>query len=296
MILIIGATGWTGSEAVRHLIQRGARVRAITRDRAKADSMPALAGAEIVVGDSTRPEILHDVLAGAEKVYLVPPTALGWNEMQKGLIEAARRAGVGHVVKLSATGVSPEEPSMSLSYHWQGEQDLERSGVQFTHVRANSFSQNTLFEAATIREEGRFYDCVGEARFAKVDTRDVGEAVAGILTEEGHEGKTYTLTGPEALSYPELARRLTQALGRRIEYVDLSPEARAAQLEAAGLPAWMAKEFADIYAADFFRRGGGAETTDDVEQLLGRPPRAYDDFARDYASEFSPRDRQLRSR
>jgi len=250
--------------------------------------MPALAGAEIAAGDSTRPETLDHAFVGVEKVYLVPPTAPGWDRMQAALIDAARRAGIRHVVKLSATGVSPAERSMSLSYHWHGERQLEESGIPYTIVRAGSFSQNTLFEAATIRSENRFYDCVGDARFAKVDTRDIGEAVASILTSGRHDGMTYTLTGPEALTYHELAERLSQALGRAISYVDLSPAERAAQLEAAGLPAWMAKEFADIYAADFFRRGGGAETTDDLERLLGRPPRRYDDFARDYADELAP--------
>lgn len=177
MILVIGATGWTGSEATRLLVACGEQVRALTRDRAKAEEVPALVGAEIVVGDSGKPETLDDAFAGADKVFLVPPTDVGWDRMQEGLIDAARRAGVRHVVKLSAVGVSPDQPSMSLSYHWK--------------------------------------------------------------------------------------------------------------LEASGLPGWMAKEFADIYGAAFHREGGGAHTTGDVQKLLGRPPRRYDDFARDYRAEFA---------
>ncbi len=287
MILVIGATGWTGSEATRLLLDRGERVRALTRDRAKADALPALAGAEIVVGDSSKPETLDGAFAGVDKVFLVPPTDLGWDRMQSGLIDAARRAGVRHVVKLSAVGVAPDAPSMSLSYHWKGERELEESGIPFTHVRGNSFFQNTLFELATINAEGRFYDCVGDSRFAKVDTRDVAEVVATVLLGDGHEGRTYELTGPEALGYADIADRLSVALGRRIEYVDVPAEERAARLEATGLPDWMAKEFADIYGAAFYREGGGAYTTDDVETLLGRPPRRYDDFARDYRGEFA---------
>jgi uncharacterized protein YbjT (DUF2867 family) len=287
VILVIGATGPTGSATVRELVRRGVDVRALTRDRAKAGAIPELAGAEIAVGDSSRPETLDGVFAGAEKVYLVPPLAPGWNAMQTGLIEAARRAGVRHLVKISAIGVGPDEPSMSLTYHWQGEQELEASGIPFTHVRGNSFSQNTLYEAATIKGENRFYDCVGEARFAKVDTRDIGEVVAKVLTEDGHEGRTYELTGPDPLTYAEMARRLSAALGREIEYVDLSVAERAAQLEAAGIPDWMAREFSSIYGQGFYGAGGGATTTGTIEQLLGRPPRPFDDFARDYAGAFS---------
>jgi uncharacterized protein YbjT (DUF2867 family) len=285
MIVVIGATGPTGSATTRELVARGERVRAVTRDRAKAEAMADLAGAELVVGDSSRAETID--FSGADKVYLVPPLAPGWSELQRALIEAAARADVRHVVRISAIGVGRDEPSMSLRYHWQGEQDLEASGMAWTHVRGNSFSQNTLYEAATIKTENRFYDCVGDAPFAKVDTRDIGEVVAKALTEDGHEGQVYELTGPEALTYRELARRLSRALGRTIEYVDLSTAERAGQLEAAGLPDWMAREFTDIYGEGFYGAGGGATTTDTIERLLGRPPRSYDDFARDYAGAFS---------
>jgi uncharacterized protein YbjT (DUF2867 family) len=287
VILVIGATGPTGRATIRELVLRGEHVRALTRDRAKAEAMPELAGAEIVVGDSSQPQTLDGVFTGADKVYLVPPLALGWNEMQAGLIEAARRAGVRYIVKISAIGVSPDEPSMSLTHHWQGEQEIEASGIPYTHVRGNSFSQNTLYEAATIKAKDRFFDCVGDAPFAKVDTRDIGEVVAKVLTEDGHEGKIYELTGPEPLAYDEMAKRLSAALGRKIEYVNLATAERAAQLEAAGLPDWMAREFSDIYGRGFYGEGGGATTTDTIEQLLGRPPRRYDDFARDYADAFS---------
>jgi uncharacterized protein YbjT (DUF2867 family) len=286
VILVIGATGPTGRATVAELVARGVEVRALTRDPAAARAIPELAGAELVGGDSSQPETLGGAFAGAQKVYLVPPLAPGWNVMQAGLIEAARLAGVRHLVRISAIGVGPGEPSMSLTYHWQGEQEMEASGIPFTHVRGNSFSQNTLYEAPTIKAESRFYDCVGDAPFAKVDTRDVGEVVAKVLTEDGHEAKTYELTGPEPLTYAEMARRLSAALGREIEYVNLSVEGRAAQLEAAGIPDWMAREFSAIYGEGFYGAGGGATTTDTIERLLGRAPRTFDDFARDHAGAF----------
>jgi uncharacterized protein YbjT (DUF2867 family) len=287
VILVIGATGPTGSATTKELLARGARVRAVTRDRAKAEAIPQLAGAEIVVGDSSQVGTVEPFFEGVDAVYLVPPLAPGWNELQRTLIEAAARAGVPRIARISAIGVGPDEPSMSLTYHWQGEQDMEATGMAWTHVRGNSFSQNTLYEAATINGENRFYDCVGEARFAKVDSRDIGEVVALVLTEDGHEGKTYELTGPEPLSYWQLADKLSEALGRKIDYVDLTTDERAAQLEAAGLPDWMAREFSDIYGRGFYGDGGGATTSDTIERLLGRAPRSYEDFARDYAGAFS---------
>ena len=287
MILVVGATGPTGSEAARLLLERGEAVRVLTRDRAKAEGMPALAGAEVAVGDSSQPGSADHAFAGVEKVYLVPPTAVGWDRMEAALVDAARRAAVRYIVKVSAIGVGPGEPSMSLSFHWRGEQEVERSGIAYTIVRGNSFSQNTLFEAATIKAEAKFYDCVGTARFAKVDTRDIGEVVAKVLTEQGHEGKIYELTGPEALGYTDIAEKLTNALGREIAYVDVSTEERAARLAAAGLPDWMAAEFSNIYGRGFYGDDGGAYTTDTIQTLLGRCPRSYDDFARDYAEALS---------
>jgi uncharacterized protein YbjT (DUF2867 family) len=287
MIVVIGATGPTGSEAVRRLLQRGEQVRALTRDAARAEAMPALAGAEIAVGDSSQPETLAGVFSGADKVYLVPPTGLGWNTMEAGLIDAAVRAGVRHLVKLSAIGVGPDQPSMSLAYHWQGEQAVEASGIPYTHIRGNSFSQNTLFDAPTIKAANRFFSCVGGARFAKIDTRDIGEIVATVLTEDGHTGKTYEVTGPEPLTYDDIAGKLTAALGREIEYVNMPLDDYEASLAAAGFPGWLAKEFVDIYGRGFYGGGGGALTTGTVHELLGRAPRPFDDFARDYADAFS---------
>lgn len=200
-----------------------------------------------------------------------------------------RRGGAKHVVRISAIGAGRDEPSISLSFHWRGEQAVEASGIAYTHVRANSFDQNTLFDAATIASEGKFYGCVSKARFAKVDARDVGEVVARILTEDGHEGQTYELTGPEPLTYEEIAEKLSRALGSEIRYVDIEPDAYAAALEAAGLPDWLAKELAELYGRGFYREGGAGSVTGAIERILGRPPRSYDEFARDYSDALRPR-------
>jgi uncharacterized protein YbjT (DUF2867 family) len=288
VILVVGATGGTGSATVRLLVEQGIEVRAVTRDPDRAASQAALAGAEIVAGDSSRPETLRKAFEGVEKLYLVPPTLPGWDRAQSGIIDVARAAGVRHVVRMSVIGASADAPSMSLSFHWKGERELERSGMAFTHVRPNSFFQNCLFDAPTIRSEGRFYSCVGKARFAKIDTRDIASVVATALTEEGHAGETYELTGPEVLSYEDMARTLGLALGRAIEYVDLSNDGYAQHLRDSGFPDWLADEFVAIYGRGFYQESNGAHTTDAVERLTGRRPRSFEQFARDYAAAFEP--------
>jgi uncharacterized protein YbjT (DUF2867 family) len=269
VIVVLGVTGHTGSETARLLVAQGEQVRGVTRDPERAAQLPSLAGVDLVAGDSSVPESLAGVFDGASAVYLVPPTELGWDGMQAAIIAAAAGAGVGHMVKLSAMGAGPDEPSMSLSYHWKGEQQIEASGMSFTHIRPNSFFQNTLFDIATLQSEGRFYSCVGEAPFAKIDTRDIAAVVALALTDsDQHAGRTYELTGPEALTYPDLA---------------LSADTYSAVLRDAGLPDWMAAEFSDIYGRGYYREGHGARVTDTVATVLGRAPRTFDAFAAEYA-------------
>lgn len=286
MILVLGVTGHTGSVTARQLVSHGLEVRGVTRDPQKARLLPALANVPMVAGDSASPESLRPLLDGVSKIYLVPPTAPGWDAMQSGIIAAAAASGVEHIVKLSAMGAGADEPSMSLRFHWLGEQEIESSGMAFTHIRANSFFQNTLFDAATIKSEGRFFSCVGDAHFTKIDTRDISDVVVKALIEDGHRGQTYELTGSESLGYKDLADRIAGAVGNPVEYIDLDPGAYAALLAKSGLPDWMALEFTDIYGRGFYRSGGGARITDTVARLLGRPPRTFAAFAAEYSEVF----------
>lgn len=283
-VLVIGGTGGTGSEAVAHLLRGGAEVRVVTRDPERARTLPALAGTEVVAGDSSRPETLAAAFKGIDKVYYVPPTLPGWDEVQSATVALAADAGVQHFVKMSAIGVAADEPSMSLSFHWKGEQDVERSGMAWTHIRPSSFFQNVLLlDVPSLRDEGRFYAPLGDARVAKLDTRDIGEVVALVLSEPGHENRVYELTGPAAVTYAEMADVLSEALGRRIEYVDLTADEYEAHLVATGWPEWVAVEFASIYGRGFYRAGGSSFVTTTVEDLLDRAPRSFADFAADHA-------------
>jgi uncharacterized protein YbjT (DUF2867 family) len=283
-ILVVGGTGTTGREAVRHLVARGERVRVVTRDPSRAAEDAAQQGAELVEGDSSRPETLATAFEDVEKVYLVPPTHPGWDETQSAIIDRAATAGVRHLVKLSVFEADPDEPSLILRFHHQGEQEIERRGMAFTHIRANSFFQNVLLlDAPAVRAQSCFYSCVGDARFAKVDARDVGEVVATVLSEPGHENRTYELTGPDALTYDDIAAELGRALGREIRYVDMPPDDYAALLISVGVPGWLAEEFATLYGRGKQRAGASARVTSTVEELLGRPPRSFADWASEHA-------------
>lgn len=272
---------------MHELVARAIPIRALTRDSSSANALGSRPGVELIEGDFRNVDSLERALDGVEKVFLAPPPDPQMEAMQRNLIAAAARTGVRHVVHLSAICADEREPSVSLGGHGRGERELESSGVAWTHLRANSFFQNTLADAPWIREESRFYSCVGDARFAKIDTRDVGAVAAVCLTESGHEGKTYVLNGPEVLSYAQLAEKLSKVLGRRIEYVDMAGPDYVEFLKRGGFPEWLAEEFYLIYGRGPLRHGGAARTDDAVQRLIGRPPRTFDDWAREYADAFA---------
>lgn len=290
MILITGATGSIGRDVVAGLTAAGAPVRVFVRDPLKARALPGFDHAELAAGDYGRPETLAPAMDGVERMLLVPPTEPDWGRAQSAIVEAARRAGVRHVVKVSVIGAGPDERPYTLRAHHAGERELEASGMAWTHLRPSSFMQNlATFYAATIAAESAFYQCTGEHPMSLIDTRDVAEVAVLALTERGHEGAVHTLTGPEAITYAEVARRLSAVLGREIRYVDLPPDEYKRAMAGAGLPDWAASEIADLYGRSLIQDGRAAEITATLRELLGRPPRGFDEFARDYAPVFAAR-------
>ncbi len=289
MILIVGATGTTGRDTVPKLLARGIPVRVMTRDRNKAQAQPGFEGAEIVVADPTKPETLDAVFAGVDKVFLIPPSGPGADVSEQNLISAATRAGVKHVVKLSAACAAPDAPSMALSFNYQGEEQLKASGMAYTILRPASFMQNFLFHySPTIKAQGTVYQSLGDARMAIIDTRDIGDVAVAVLTSAGHEGKTYELTGPEALTYSEAAEKIGAATGRAVRYIDVPAAAYEQVLMSIGVPPVYAAEVVNIYGRGPYREGKSATVSSAVPEILGRPARSFDEFAREYAAYFLP--------
>ena len=236
MILVTGATGLTGSELVRRLSARGVRVRGLVRSTAKAALLAALPNVEIVEGDMARPETLSGPLQGVERAMLISSSDAFMQQVQFNFIEAARQAGVKHVVKLS--GIMPEidSPFRFARMHGEIERQLEASGMAYTHLRAGEFFQVYFRQVRSILARGAMVLPMEEARIASIDVGDIAEVAATALTQPGHEGKIYPLTGPEALTMGEVAEKLSAATGKPIRYINVSPEeAKNANL-ANGMP------------------------------------------------------------
>jgi uncharacterized protein YbjT (DUF2867 family) len=280
MILVFGATGTTGGEVARQLIATGERPRLIVRDPAKATRFHDKA--EIVQGDLDRPDSLAAAMRGVDKVYLVSAGPSG-PDLEARAIDAASRAGVTHVVKLSVIGA--ESPVLTFSkWHARSEKHLKDSGLAWTMLRPGGFMSNASGWAETIKSQGAIYQPTAEGRWAAIDPLDIGAVAVKALTTPGHEGKGYTLTGPEALSGAAYAAKLSAILSKTVTFVDVPPETARDSLLKAGMPSVYVEAIMDLLAT--MKAGKADAVTNTVEQITGRKAGTFDAWARRNAALF----------
>jgi uncharacterized protein YbjT (DUF2867 family) len=236
-----------------------------------------VANVEIVEGDMARPETLSKALRGVDRAMLISSSDAAMLEVQSNFIDAAQKAGVKHVVKLSGIMPDTDSPFRFARMHGEIELKLERSGIAFTHLRAGEFMHAYFRQVPAIVARGAFFLPMEDARIASIDIGDIAEVAAKALTEPGHEGKIYPLTGPEALTMAEVAEKLSAATGRPIQYVNVAPEeARRAQL-AGGMPQYTADALAELFAER--RKGKESQVSPVIEGIIGRRATSFDDFA-----------------
>jgi uncharacterized protein YbjT (DUF2867 family) len=287
MILVIGGRSKIGGALIGELLGRGQQVRALVRAGEPAGSLPA--AAEAVTGDLADEGSLVTAMAGVQKVFLLSsphPDAASWHRTA---IDAARRTQVQLLVRSSILGADRESPAEFISAHTTCDRYLEGSGLPYVIVRPNLFLQNIPESTIpSIDASGTFYADAGEARISMVDTRDVAAVAALALTEPGHAGAHYDVTGPEALSYTDVAAKLTSAMGRHINFVGASDDAVRQALLGAGLTEWFANALVGLYQD--YRRSGtdgyAAQVTSTIEQLTSRPARSLDDLLGEIAPTF----------
>ncbi len=282
-ILVTGATGNTGRPLLRFLQGRGVNVRAMIR----RDTDPARLGdstATIVVGDFDDPASLSAALAGVSRAYLVTPSSADAESQQIRFAELAAAAGVTHLVKLSQFAADEASPVRFLRYHARVERRIRELGIDYTFIRPNLYFQGLLGFAGLIAKTGRFFAPIGEARVSAIDVRDIAAVAAITLTEPGHAGQTYTVTGPAAITHAEMAQAIGTAIKREVTFVDVPPEQFAAALQQLGMPPWQIEGLVEDYA--HYRRGEAAMVSDAVRVLTGTEAHHIRRFADDYAHAF----------
>ena len=286
MLAVFGATGHIGHELVSILSANGVPAVAVTRDPSRERP---LSGIRWVKADLAVPASLPSILQGVTKVFLLTANAADMASLQRNAIRAAQAAGVEHTVKQSALGASDHSTSPIGKAHYEVEAALLGSGMAWTILRPHVFMQNLLDQVPTITHEGRIYAASGEGKIPFIDTRDIAAVAAAALTQPGHEGKKWVLTGPEALSYYDVARVLSDVVGRSVEYVDESPEEASTRLVRSGAPPWAVESMLALAA---YQRAGGptAVVRDTVARILDRPARSFAAFVRDHAAAFQGRE------
>jgi len=280
-VLVTGATGNTGRGVLHALMERGVPVRAMVRREADRDGFPA--GVQVAVGDFDDPQSLAAALDGVGRAYLVTPSSERAEEQQRRFADLAVRAGTGHLVVLSQLGARKDSPVRFLRYHAAIEEHVRGLGIAYTFLRPNLFFQGLLAFAAPVSAQGRFSAPIGDARVSAIDVRDIAAVAAAVLNGNGHEGATYTLTGPAAITHGDIAAALSGALRREVVFTDTTPDSFAAALRGI-LPAWQVEGLLEDY--EHYRRGEATTVTTAVADITARPPRDIGQFARDYAEAF----------
>lgn len=286
-ILITAATGQVSSALIEALDGTEHRLRALVRDPSKARGLAAR-GVEVHAGDLGDPHSLVPAFDGVNELWLLTPNGPRAAEHSMNAAWAARRAGVERVVRLSAVGAAHDAPTRSSRLHALSDHELQQSGMGWTILRPHWYMQNLLGATDQVTSTGALHLNMGSGRLGMIDVRDIAALAAHVLTDhvDRHHGQIYTLTGPQTISFAEVADQLGQAIGKTITYLPVTDQTARTNLLKTGVPEWivgMLLEYGQAYAS-----GWGDFTTSDFYDVIGRPPRSFADFARDHAHAFTP--------
>ncbi|RXR03464.1 SDR family oxidoreductase [Pseudoxanthomonas composti] len=284
MILVSGATGGIGGELCRLLGQAQVPFRAMCRKQAQLEDFRKR-GMDAVLGDFDRPETLPAAMAGCETMFLITPPTPEQFKQETAAIDAAKRAGIGRIVKVSASDGNVRSPVPWARAHARIDHHLRAAGIDWTLLKPTAFMQNFLWFKKPIAK-GYLPQVTGTGSVSWVDTRDIARVGATVLTERGHVGATYFLTGPETLDMKDAAGYLSEEVGHKVRYLDLPTPLFYALLRVTGNARWMAKglvvQFDDVVAGHH-----DIDPTFEIERLTGKPPHRFVDFVRDHRAQFT---------
>ncbi|MFI5618022.1 NmrA family NAD(P)-binding protein [Streptomyces sp. NPDC051567] len=317
MIVVMGATGATGSALLERLTALGVPARALSRDpgrlRARLDrasparpeprtgapagpgagaiaeagaGTPAGAPVEVRAADAADPASLRAAFAGASQVFLTMANGPAQVALELNAVTAAVESGVRHLVKLSAPGAGPDSPVAVARGHHTVEEALRTSGIPHTVLRPYAFMQKLLLLAPGVAAHGTVHGAMADAGCNYIDCRDIADVAAAVLTRPELAGHTYTLTGDRTYSHPQLVRLLGDLLGHRVRYAELSgPELHRHLTATARMPGWLASHVVEIQRMATTHPESPDGT---VPRLLGRPPRTLETFLREHLDLFRP--------
>lgn len=282
-ILLVGATGTIGFSLAKQLSQKNVRCRCLVRNIESATALRDL-GMELVLGDLAALSTLPDALKGIEKVFLCSPLDPNQVELQGNLVLASKGAGVKHFVKVSTLGASPRSTIPFAQWHGLTEQKIRDLQIPFTFLQPHYFMQNTLMFKETMKNANAIFTPMADAKISMVDSADIAAVACAVLTSSGHENQSYEITGPEALSFNEVAGILSEAVGRPIEHCVLPYDMMQNSLREYGSPSWLIEGMTSLY--QFFDTGDAAFVRPTIQNVAQKRPTSYKEFVARYADYF----------
>jgi uncharacterized protein YbjT (DUF2867 family) len=288
-ILVTGATGNIGSEVVKELLSDApdVSIKAAVHSSQNVKKVKSDARVKVIQIDYNEPETVREALNGVDKLFLLTPDVPNAADLASNVVIEAKKAGIKQIVKQSVMGAAALEADVgTMRLHRQVEKFIEQSGIPFTFLRPNEFMQNFVnFHSPSIKGNNAFYVPLEDAKVSLVDVRDIaGVAVKSLIDEDKHKNKTYLITGPEALSYHQVAEILSNTTGRKINYVNISDEEARAAMKEIGMSDWLINTVSEL--SEYFRKGKASEISPAVEEVTGNKPISFSQFAKDYAEAF----------
>ena len=292
-ILVTGATGTVGSEVIKQLISSphtsNLNIKAAVRslgeeERGKRSLAERVKPVQI---DYNKPDTIEEAFKDVDRLFLLTPFQSNMVELSANLVHMAKKIGdVKHIVKLSVMGADADLRITGGRLHRQAEKIIEESGISYTFLRPNFFMQNFInFFSQTIKEQGAFYVPAGDGKVSFVDVRDIAAvAVQALLNESKHGQKAYNITGPDDISYAQAAEILSNEIGRKTKYVDISEDQAREAMKAIGMDEWFINSMMELFSIT--RVGYASDISSAIEEVTGKKPITFSKFAKDYSSAF----------
>ena len=287
-ILVTGATGTVGSEVVEQLSRDASsyNIKAGVHSIENADKVQQYDRVKVVQIDYDKIEGIESAFKDVDKLFLLTHPSSKTVEHESNLVTEAKKSGIKHIVKQSIMRADLDADVEAMRLHRQAEKLIEDSGIPYTFLRPNEFMQGFInFQGTMIKSNNAFYIPAEDAKVSFVDARDIAAvAVKSLLEGDKHYNKTYMITGPEALSYHQAADILSNATGKKIDYVNISDEEARGGMKEAGLDDWLINTISDLYAV--YRKGYASSVSSAVEEVTGRKAATFAQFAKDHANAF----------
>ena len=283
-ILITGAAGKTGLTLAEQLADTKVPFRALVHSALKEPLLTRWT-TDIVVGDYGDRAAMERAFDGIERAFLVSPASPDQVKVQTALVDIAKKKGVKHIVKLSALGTSSESPVGLMRAHAEIEEHIRKSGIAWTFLHPHYFMENLLTNAESVIRDRAIYSPLGDATISAISIQDIAAVAAEVLTGTGHEGRTYTLTGPDSIGYADIASILGKVIDKTVLYVPVTYEATRHGMIQSGMPEWLAEDLVCLMKTWVEDKGG--RVTHDVEMIVERKPISLTEFFECHKDLFS---------